>query len=53
MDVLRIEIGKKIKKQKIKKPKKPKLGKRKYPGDAQNKGKDPRDILAFVKFIIS
>ncbi|KRX02464.1 P-loop containing nucleoside triphosphate hydrolase [Pseudocohnilembus persalinus] len=48
MDVLRIEIGKKIKKLKIKKPKKPKLGKRKYPGDAQNKGKDPRDILAFL-----
>lgn len=57
LDIIRLRYD--IKKKKVKKPKKPKNKggkKKKFPGDASNKGRDPKDILAgvilFVKSFI-
>lgn len=47
LDIIRIRYD--IKKKKVKKPKKPKNKggkKKKFPGDASNKGRDPKDIMA-------
>ena len=49
MDNIRTSFGKKKKKAKPVKIKPDKPKKKKYPGDAFTKGKDPRDLLAFVK----
>lgn len=53
LDNIRLSFGKKKKKPKKKKNPKIKGSKKKFPGDAFNKGKDPRDILAFVKKYIN
>lgn len=48
LDNIRVSFGKKKKKPKKKKNPKLKGSKKKFPGDAFNKGKDPKDILAYL-----
>lgn len=48
LDNIRNAFNKKKKKKKKKPKRAPKPTKRKFPGDLFNKGKDPRDILAFL-----
>lgn len=51
LDNIRVSFGKKKKKPKKKKNPKLKGSKKKFPGDAFNKGKDPKDILAYVQIL--
>ena len=48
LENLRLQFGKKKTKKKQKKAKKKATRKKKFPGDAMNKNKDPKDLLAGV-----